>query len=59
MLLDISQRRLLAEFFANLSVVWFGAAFIAPTDIIGILKSLASGGVAIFIGIWLIKDLGK
>lgn len=57
MLFNLSQRRLLAEFFANLSLVWFGAAFIAPSDTIGTIRSLLSGGIAIFIGMWLAKEL--
>lgn len=56
-LFSVSQLRLLAEFFANLAVVWFATALIAPTNLIIAIKAILSGLLSIYVGLILIKEV--
>lgn len=53
------QLRLIAEFFSNMAVVWFAAAFIAPVSQATIIKSLVNGFVALGLGILLLREVAK
>ena len=52
-----SQVKLVAEFFSNMAVVWFAAAFVAPVSQLTVAKSLVNGFLALLIGIVLIKEV--
>ncbi len=51
------QLKLIAEFFANLAVIWFGAAFITSTNLITSIQAGLNGIFALIIGIILMKGV--
>lgn len=50
-----SQFKLLAEFFSNISVAWFVAAFISPDDLLIVLRSLVNMIMFLFISLLLLE----
>ncbi len=56
-LLNALQIRLLSEFFANMAVVWFAAAFVAPIDFQAELRSLINGSLSLVGALFLLKGV--
>lgn len=57
MLLSVSQRKLLSEFFSNMAVVWFAATFIGATNALLSLQYGLSGIFALIIALILAKEV--
>lgn len=55
--LNISQRKLVAQFFATMAVVWFTAAFIEPKSITLIITGLLTGFFSLLLGIFVLKEV--
>lgn len=51
------QIKLLADFFSNMAVVWFAAAFVGGINMIISLRSVLFGIVCLLTGIILIKEV--
>lgn len=57
MLLNISQLRVLSEFFSNMAVIWFAAAFVAPASPNYTLRAAFSGFLSILLALFLLKEV--
>jgi hypothetical protein len=53
----IAQIKLLANFFSNMAVVWFGAAFIASGSIVTKVNAFAEGSIALCISFVLLREV--
>lgn len=48
-----TQLKLIADFLSNMAVVWFAAAFIAPTNFLLTIISSIEGLIALVLAIWI------
>lgn len=57
MLFTDPQLKLLSEFFSDMAVVWFAAAFIAPVEPTSALKAAMSGFSALYFALSLAREV--
>ncbi len=55
---NADQRKLIAGFFSNMSVLWFGAALIAPANQVVAIRSFIQGLIAFTIAILIMSIKG-
>ncbi len=51
-----SQLKLLSNFFSNIAVVWFTAAFVGALNLPLTLRSIGNGIMALLVGLYLLRE---
>ena len=57
MVINQGQTKLLASFFSNMAVLWFGGAIINYSNWFVVAKGVASGTLALFVALILLKEV--
>lgn len=47
------------SFFVNMSVLWFGAAFVAPASLVVFTKGMTNGATALICAMLLAKEVDR
>jgi len=57
--LNLEQAKSLSNFFSNMAVAWFVAAFVAPSRLLDLARFSGYGIMCLQVALWLLKGIRK